>query len=136
MAGTGIPGKHYLYRIHQFDVFSFYPYITMNPATISLQALFNRIPRRHSLENVKEINAILGEYEVLLLAIESINPFYEKNIGTFFNDKESAWSVIKKSTDPKASKKNKDSLFDEGSGILKESIQALLVLFADGTRIT
>jgi hypothetical protein len=107
----------------------------MNTATTSLQALFNRIPRRHSLENVKEINAILGEYEVLLLAIESINPFYEKNIAAFFDDKESAWSVIKKSTDPKASKKNKDNLFDEGSGMLKESIQALLVLFADGTRI-
>ncbi|MGB5005808.1 MAG: hypothetical protein WBO39_02645 [Ferruginibacter sp.] len=122
--------------MHQFDVLSLYPTITMNPATTSLQALFNRIPRRHSLENVQEINAILGEYEVLLLAIESINPFYEKNIAAFFDDKESALSVIKKSTDPKASKKNKDNLFDEGSGILKESIQALLVLFADGTRIT
>ena len=122
--------------MHQFDVLSLYPTITMNPETTSLQALFNRIPRRHSLENVKEINAILGEYEVLLLAIESINPFYEKNIAAFFDDKESALSVIKKSTDPKASKKNKDNLFDEGSGILKESIQALLVLFADGTRIT
>ena len=83
--------------MHQFDVLSLYPTITMNPATTSLQALFNRIPRRHSLENVKEINAILGEYEVLLLTIESINPFYEKNIAAFFEDKELALAVIIKS---------------------------------------
>ncbi len=100
----------------------------------ALQNLFNRIPRRHSLENVKEINDILTEYEDLLITIEAVNGFYEKAVPPFFDELEAIRSTIKKSTDNKASKKNKDSLFDEGSGNLKESMEALLELYADGNR--
>jgi len=100
----------------------------------ALQQLFNRIPRRHSLENVKEINDILAEYEDLLITIEAVNSFYEKSIPAFFDELEAVRSLIKKSTDNKASKKTKDSLFDEGSGNLKESMEALLALYADGNR--
>lgn len=106
----------------------------MNNAAAGLQALFDRIPRRHSLENVKEINGLLDEYEDLLLVIEGVNPFYEKNIPVFFDDLETVRMVIKRSTDNKASKKLKDSLFDEGSGTLKDSMQALMLIYADGNR--
>ena len=104
----------------------------MNPTTAALTALFNRIPRRHSLENVKDINGIVTEYEDLLISIEAVNPFYEKNIPVFFDELEVVKASIKKSTDNKASKKNKDSYFDEASGALKDTVQALINLYADG----
>lgn len=104
----------------------------MNTTSSSLQALFNRIPRRHTLENVKDIYSILAEYEDLLITIEGVNPFYEKTIPVFFDELELVRSVIKKSTDNKASKKNKDTFFDEASGILKDSMQKLMDVYADG----
>ncbi len=55
----------------------------MNSTATALTALFNRIPRRHNLENVKEINSIISEYETLLITIAAINAFYEKNIPCF-----------------------------------------------------
>jgi hypothetical protein len=106
----------------------------MNQTTTALLALFNRIPRRHSLENVKDIYSILTEYEDLLITIEAVNPFYEKSIPVFFDELELVRSTIKKSTDNKASKKNKDNFFDEASGILKDSMQALMDVYADGNR--
>ena len=106
----------------------------MNPTATALQALYNRIPRRHSVENVKDMYSILTEYEDLLITIEAVNPFYEKNIPVFFDELELVRSTIKKSTDNKASKKNKDNFFDEGSGILKESMQTLMNVYADGNR--
>lgn len=106
----------------------------MDNTAAALQALFNRIPRRHSQENVKEIYGILDEYEELLITIEAVNPFYEKNVPLYFDGLEDVRAVIKRSTDNKASKKMKDNLFDEGSGNLKESIQNLMDVFGDGTR--
>ena len=106
----------------------------MDSTATALTALFNRIPRRHSLENVKDINSIVTEYENILLNIEAINPFYEKNIPVFFDDLDAIRAAIKKSIDNKASKKNKDSFFDEASGILKDSIQSLLTIYDDGNR--
>jgi hypothetical protein len=106
----------------------------MNSTTTALNALFNRIPRRHSADNVKDINGIVTEYEDLLITIEAVNPFYEKNIPPFFDEVETVKLSIKKSTDNKASKKSKDSFFDEASGALKDSIEALLKMYADGTR--
>jgi hypothetical protein len=106
----------------------------MNPTTAALTALFNRIPRRHTIENVKDINSVIGEYEDLLKTIEATNSYYEKNTPVFFDELESVRSTIKKSTDNKASKKSKDNLFDEGSGMLKDSMQALLEVYADGSR--
>ena len=71
----------------------------MNTTAVALQTLFNRIPRRHSLENVKDINSILTEYEDILIAIEAVNSFYEKNIPVFFDELEAVRSTIKKSTE-------------------------------------
>ena len=106
----------------------------MDSNATALTALFNRIPRRHSIENVKDINSIVTEYESILLNIEAINTFYEKNIPVFFEDLDIIRATIKKSTDNKASKKSKDSIFDEASGILKDSIQSLLTIYDDGNR--
>lgn len=106
----------------------------MNSTATALKNLFNRIPRRHSIENVKDINDILIEYEDLLLTIEAVNSFYEKHISAFFDEMEAVKSTIKKSTDNKASKKMKDSLFDEGSGNLKDSMQKLMDVYGDGSR--
>lgn len=106
----------------------------MNSTTAALTALFNRIPRRHSTDNVKDINGIIAEYEDLLKNIEGMNEWYEKNTAVFFDDLDVVRSTIKKSTDNKASKKNKDNFFDEASGTLKDSMQSLIELYADGTR--
>lgn len=106
----------------------------MNSTTTALNELFNRIPRRHSVENVKDINGIVTEYEDLLITIEAVNSFYEKSISPFFDETEAVKLLIKKSTDNKASKKSKDSFFDEASGALKDSIEALIEMYADGNR--
>lgn len=106
----------------------------MDSTTTALNVLFNRIPRRHSLENVKDINSIVNEYEDLLIRIEAVNSFYEKNMPAFFDELDMVRSIIKKSTDNKASKKSKDNFFDEASGALKESIQALISLYDDGNK--
>ncbi len=104
----------------------------MNSITAALNELFDRIPRRHSSENVVEIISIVTEYEDLLITIEAINAYYEKNIPPFFDELEIVRATIKKSTDNKASKKLKDNFFDDASGSLKDSMQALLVLYSDG----
>ena len=104
----------------------------MNSITAALNELFDRIPRRHSTENVVEINNIVAEYEDLLINIEAINPYYEKNIPIFFDELDMVKATIKKSNDNKASKKLKDNFFDEASGALKDSMQELLTLYADG----
>jgi len=106
----------------------------MNQTARTLTALFNRIPRRHTIENVKDINSIIIEYEDLLKSIEAINPYYEKNTSVFFNELDSVRSTIRKSTDNKASKKNKDNFFNEASGMLKDSMQALMEVYDDGNR--
>ena len=106
----------------------------MDTTATALQSLFNRIPRRHSLENVKEIYSLLDEYEDLLISIEATNSFYEKSIPEYFDELENVRALIKKSTDNKASKKMKDSLFDEGSGNLKDSMQKLMDIYGDGSR--
>ena len=107
----------------------------MNSTAAALMELFNQIPRRHSTDNVKDINNIIASYEELLKNIEAENEWYEKNIPVFFDELDKVRSTIKKSADNKASKKNKDGFFDEASGMLKDSMQALTELYANGKRI-
>ena len=106
----------------------------MNTAA-AINALFARIPRRHNDENVKEIKNIVAEYEDVLITIEAVNPFYEKNISTFFDAVEDIKATIKKSTDNKASKKTKDNFFDDASVALKDSMEALLEFWGNGERL-
>jgi hypothetical protein len=108
--------------------------MAMTTYTTALQDLLGRVPRRHSIEHVKEINAILAEYESILQSIEGINAWYEKQTAALFDTTDTIRKTIKMSTDNKASKKNKDAFFDEASGLLKDDIQALITLYGDGSR--
>jgi hypothetical protein len=108
-------------------------FVYMNTAT-AINALFARIPRRHNDENVKEIKSIVAEYEDVLISIEAVNPFYEKNIPHFFDVVEEINLLVKKSTDNKASKKTKDNFFDDASVALKDSMEALLEMWGDGKK--
>lgn len=101
-----------------------------------ITALYDSVPRRHTTDNVKDIYNIIEQYEDILIQIEAINSFYEKHVGTYFDVAATAKAAVKKSTDNKASKKNKDVFFDEGSGILKENMQELLKFFGDGTKVS
>jgi hypothetical protein len=98
----------------------------MNTTTTSLNELFERIPRRHSPDNVKEMYNILDEYESLLQAIEAESPVLEKKVAPYFDSLEPIRALIKKSSDNKASKKIKDNFFDEASGSLKDSVQSVI----------
>src|SRR6476620_9440074 len=92
-----------------------------------LQELFDRIPRRHTADNVKEIYGILDAYEDLLTTLEA-NARYEQLVAPFFASLDPIRTTLKKSNDNKASKKQKDDLFDEGSGMLKDSMKDLMGL--------
>jgi hypothetical protein len=106
----------------------------MNIST-TLNALFHRIPRRHNVDNVKEINSILVEYEDVLIAIEAVNSFYEKAVPPYFDAVEKIKTTVKNSNSNKASKKGKDDLFDDASCALKDSIEAAIALYGDGGKI-
>ena len=106
----------------------------MNATSTTLNHLFSKIPRRHTLDNVKEIYGILTEYEDVLKNIEAENAWYEKNTADYFDEIDVVRSLVKKSTDNKASKKNKDQFFDEAAGVLKDSMQSLIEMYADGSR--
>jgi chloramphenicol O-acetyltransferase len=99
----------------------------MNEINKSLRALFDRIPRRHTADNVKEMYSILDAYEELLKTMEA-DDRYEKQIAHFFEVLDPIRTTIKKSTDHKASKKGKDMLFDEASGSLKDTMEELMQL--------
>jgi hypothetical protein len=92
-----------------------------------LKALFERIPRRHNTDNVKETYSILDEYEELLITLEADDQ-YGSQVAPFFEALDPIRTTIKKSNDNKASKKTKDVLFDEGSGALKDSMEELMRL--------
>ncbi len=98
----------------------------MSNITVQLKELYNRTPRRHTDDNVKEINSIITEYEDILIAIESTNAVLEKEVAAYFEILASIQTLIKQSTDRKASKKNKDNYFDEASGMLKDNMETLI----------
>ncbi|RYD73945.1 MAG: hypothetical protein EOP53_19205 [Sphingobacteriales bacterium] len=101
----------------------------MSTTAEQLISLFGRIPRRHTAENVKELNTILNEYEDILISIEA-EPAYEKAVAVFFDDLGPIRETIKSSSLNKYSKQAKDKLFDEGSGALKTSMEALMQLLS------
>lgn len=100
----------------------------MNDISIQLEQLFERIPRRHSADNVKEMYDILDAYEDLLREIET-EPAYEQEIAQYFDELEPIRATVKKSNDNKAGKKTKDTLFDEASGNLKDTMEALKQIY-------
>jgi signal transduction protein with GAF and PtsI domain len=99
----------------------------MNEPKEQLKELFDRIPRRHTADNVKEIYSILDTYEDLLKEMET-DDRYKEQVNIFFEALDPIRAIIKKSNDGKASKKAKDVLFDEASGSLKDTIEEAMKL--------
>lgn len=99
----------------------------MNESHEKLQDLFNRIPRRHTADNVKEIYSLLDSYEEVLKEMEA-DERYGAKVATLFDALDGIRATVKKSNDPKASKKGKDVLFDEASGALKDAVEAAMQL--------
>ena len=99
----------------------------MNEIGEKLRALFQRIPRRHTADNVKEMYSILDAYEVLLKEMET-DDRYEKQVEHFFEALDPIRATVKKSNEAKASKKAKDVLFDEASGALKDTMEEAMQL--------
>ncbi len=99
----------------------------MKETVEKIRELFDRIPRRHTADNVKEMYSILDEYEDLLQEMEA-DPQYEKQVAHFFEALDPIRATVKKSNDNKASKKTKDVLFDEASGALKDTMEELMQL--------
>ncbi len=100
----------------------------MNEIHEKLKDLFNRIPRRHTADNVKEIYSILDAYEEVLMAMEADNRYNADSVATLFEALDPIRTTVKKSNDPKASKKGKDLLFDEASGALKDTMEEAMKL--------
>src|SRR5215217_2897640 len=99
----------------------------VNEINGKLKELFDRIPRRHTADNVKEMYSILDAYEDLLITMEA-DERYGKRLNPFFDALEPIRATVKKSNDNKASKKGKDVLFDEASGALKDTMEELMQL--------
>ena len=99
----------------------------MNEAHATLQDLYNRIPRRHTADNVKEIYSILDAYEDVLKAMEA-DERYSAKVAPFFEPLDTIRATVKASNSPKVSKKGKDTLFDEASGALKDEMEAAMKL--------
>jgi hypothetical protein len=102
-------------------------YPEMDEIKEKIKELFDRIPRRHTSDNVKEMYSILDAYEDVLISMEA-NEQYEKQVARFFEALDPIRATIKKSNDNKAAKRTKDLLFDEASGALKDSIEELMQL--------
>src|SRR6476620_4162510 len=94
----------------------------MNESHEKLRDLFNRIPRRHTSENVKEIYNILDGYEDVLKEMEA-DERYAASVAPLFESLDSIRATVKKSNDPKFSKKTNVSIFDEASGTLRDEIE-------------
>jgi hypothetical protein len=99
----------------------------MNETHEKLQDLFNRIPRRHTADNVKEIYSILDDYEAVLVDMEA-DERYAASVPPLFEALDSIRATVKNSNSPKASKKQKDDLFDEASSALKDEIETAMKL--------
>lgn len=99
----------------------------MDTSHEKLRDLFNRIPRRHTTDNVKEIYSTLNAYEDVLKEMEADAQYGDK-VAPLFDTIDTIRATVKKSNDPKASKKGKDVLFDEASGALKDAVEAAMQL--------
>lgn len=95
----------------------------MNESHEKLSELFNRIPRRHTAENVKEIYSLLDAYEDVLKDMEADSRYEQEKVARLFEALDPIRATVKKSNDPKASKKTKDVLFDEASSTLKDAME-------------
>ena len=70
---------------------------------------------------------ILDAYEDVLKEMES-DSRYEQRVAPLFETLDPIRAAVKKSNDPKSSKKGKDVLFDEASGALKDTMEEAMKL--------
>ena len=56
----------------------------MNESYEKLRDLFNRIPRRHTADNVKEIYSILDAYEDVLKEMEADSDYQQQKVAPLF----------------------------------------------------
>ncbi len=96
----------------------------MDSNSQKLNDIFSRIPRRHNDDNVKEIRSLIEEYEDVLIEIEAI-PSFEKEIAIYFEALDPIKALVKKSTENKASKKQKDDYFGDAATAFKDTIEEL-----------
>ena len=99
-----------------------------------LKDLYDKVPRRHSAENVQAFNGILDDYAAILGKIESTNAWFEKSTAVFYPSLETVQHTIKTSNSNKHSKKAKDDLFAAAADSLKDDIQALMNVYAEGVK--
>jgi hypothetical protein len=102
----------------------------MTNNTQLIKNIFDRIPRRHNVDNVKEMYSLITEYEDVLIEIETI-PAYEKEIAIYFEALDPIKALVKKSTENKASKKQKDDYFGDAATAFKDTIEELLGVYTD-----
>jgi hypothetical protein len=100
----------------------------MSDIKASLKDIFNRIPRRHTSDNVKEIYSLLDEYEAVLQEMEGDEAYPKVEVESLFETLDPIRASVKKSNDGKASKKGKDDLFDTASVALKDSVEEAMQL--------
>lgn len=99
----------------------------MNETHEKLQGLFNRIPRRHTPDNVREMYGLLDDYEDVLKDMEA-DERYGPGVTPLFASLDSVRAAVKKSNDPKGSKKTKDTLFGEAADDLKDQMESAMKL--------
>lgn len=110
----------------------FTPNCLMMDILQALNTLYDKIPRRYSVDNIKEIQTVVLQYEQILMAIEAINSQYEKGITNYFNDIEVITNLVKQANSNKASKKAKDDFFNEASTAFKNSVEAVTICYKEG----
>ena len=72
----------------------------MNEIGEKLRALFQRIPRRHTADNVREMYSILDAYEDVLKEMET-DDRYEKQVGRFLKPSTLSGQPSKSRTTPR-----------------------------------
>lgn len=95
-----------------------------------LNDIFSRIPRRHNDDNVKEIKSLIEEYEDVLIEIETM-PAFEKEVAAYFDALEPIKVLVKKSTENKHSKKQKDDFFGDAAIAFKDTIEEIKNLISN-----
>ncbi|MFC4261305.1 hypothetical protein ACFOWM_00315 [Ferruginibacter yonginensis] len=92
-----------------------------------LTQLLNQIPRRYTTDNLKEMYGLIDAYDTILLELEA-DTTYETLVADYFDTLDTIRAATKKSTDNKASKKQKDDYFDAAATTFKNSVTDLMAI--------
>ena len=67
--------------------------------------------------------------------LKSINSWYEAHTAILYPSLETVQQTVKMANSNKYAKKAKDDLFDQASGTLKDDIQTLITIYAEGQQV-